>query len=50
MGFRGLALATAVAALGNGGLLVLLLRRRLGGIEAKRLTVVLREDSRGRGR
>ncbi len=39
MGFRGLALATAVAALGHGGLLVLLLHRRLGGIEAKRLAV-----------
>ena len=39
MGFRGLALSTAVAALGHGGLLVLLLHRRLGGIETKRLTV-----------
>ena len=41
MGFRGLALATAIAALGHGGLLVLLLHRRLGGIEAERLAMVL---------
>ena len=40
MGFRGLALATALAALGNGGLLVLLLRRRLNGIEGRRLAIV----------
>jgi len=39
MGFRGLALATAIAALAHGGLLVLLLHRRLGGIEAKRLAI-----------
>lgn len=41
MGFRGLALATSMAALANGGLLVLLLRRRLKGIEGERLTIVL---------
>jgi len=41
MGFRGLALATSIAALASGGLLVLLLRRRLQGIEARRLTIVL---------
>jgi len=41
MGFRGLALATAIAALGHGALLVLLLHRRLGGIDAERLTIVL---------
>jgi putative peptidoglycan lipid II flippase len=37
IGFRGLALATALAALGNGGLLVLLLRKPLGGLEGSRL-------------
>jgi putative peptidoglycan lipid II flippase len=36
-GFRGLALATALAALGNGGLLVLLLREPLDGLEGSRL-------------
>ena len=41
MGFRGLALATSIAALGNGGLLVLLLRRRLHGIDGDRLAIVL---------
>jgi putative peptidoglycan lipid II flippase len=37
IGFRGLALATAVAALGNGGLLVLLLRKALGGLGGSQL-------------
>jgi putative peptidoglycan lipid II flippase len=41
MGLRGLALATAIAALGHGGLLVLLLHRRLGGIDAERLATGL---------
>jgi putative peptidoglycan lipid II flippase len=41
LGFRGLALATSVAALADGGLLVLLLRRRLKGIEGDRLMIVL---------
>src|SRR3989442_783974 len=41
MGFRGLALATSIAALGNGGLLVVLLRRRLKGIDGRRLAIVL---------
>ena len=41
MGLGGLALATALAALGHGALLVLLLHRRLGGIEAERLAIVL---------
>jgi putative peptidoglycan lipid II flippase len=41
MGFRGLALATSIAALGNGGLLVVLLRRRLKGIDGRRLVIVL---------
>jgi putative peptidoglycan lipid II flippase len=41
MGFRGLALATALAALGHGALLVALLRRRLNGIEGERLAIVL---------
>jgi putative peptidoglycan lipid II flippase len=39
MGFRGLALATAIAAIGNGGVLVFLLRRRLQGIEGQRLAM-----------
>jgi putative peptidoglycan lipid II flippase len=41
MGFRGLALATSMAALADGGLLVVLLRRRLKGIEGERLVIVL---------
>ena len=41
MGFRGLALATSMAAFADGGLLVLLLRRRLKGIEGERLMMVL---------
>src|SRR5204863_461336 len=41
LGFRGLALATSKAALADGGLLVLLLRRRLDGIEGERLMIVL---------
>jgi putative peptidoglycan lipid II flippase len=40
MGFRGLALATATATMGNGGMLVLLLSRRLHGIEGTRLVTV----------
>jgi putative peptidoglycan lipid II flippase len=39
LGFRGLALATSLAALANGGLLMLLLRRRLDGIGGRRLAV-----------
>jgi putative peptidoglycan lipid II flippase len=38
MGFRGLALGTAIAANINAGLLLVLLSRRLGGIEGARLT------------
>src|SRR5688572_19630816 len=41
MGLRGLALATAIAALGHGAMLVILLHRRLGGIDAERLAIVL---------
>ena len=41
MGFQGLALATSVAALANGGLLAVLLRQRLQGIEGERLSMVL---------
>ena len=41
LGFSGLALAASVAALANGGLLVLLLRRRLKGIEGDRLMIVM---------
>jgi putative peptidoglycan lipid II flippase len=40
MGYRGLALATAIAALGNGALSVLLLRRRLGTIYGARLSIL----------
>src|SRR5207244_9156719 len=40
MGFRGLALATSIAALGNGGLLALLLGRRLNGLDGERLALV----------
>jgi putative peptidoglycan lipid II flippase len=40
MGFRGLALATALAALGNGALSLLLLGRRLQGIGGRHLTVL----------
>ena len=39
LGFRGLALGTSLAALANGGLLMLLLRRRLDGIGGGRLAV-----------
>jgi len=41
MGFRGLALGTSMAALGNGGVLVFLLRRHLQGIEGERLAITL---------
>jgi len=37
MGFRGLALGTSIAAIANGGALVWLLRRYLGGIEGDRV-------------
>jgi putative peptidoglycan lipid II flippase len=40
IGFRGLALATAIAALGNGGLSLVLLRRRLGAFDATKLIVL----------
>jgi putative peptidoglycan lipid II flippase len=40
-GFAGLALSTSIAAIANGGALVWLLRRHLGGIEGRALTVVL---------
>jgi putative peptidoglycan lipid II flippase len=39
MGFRGLALGTAVAALFNAGLLLWLLARRIGGLEGRRVAV-----------
>ncbi|PWT84391.1 MAG: murein biosynthesis integral membrane protein MurJ [Blastocatellia bacterium] len=39
IGFRGLALGTALAALADGALLLFLLRRRLNGIDAPRLTI-----------
>jgi len=40
LGFRGLALATSLAAIGNGALLVWFLHRRLNGIEGRRLAIV----------
>ena len=39
MGFRGLALGTSIAALANAGVLIFLLRRRLGGLDIDRLMV-----------
>jgi len=39
MGFRGLALGTAIAAMFNAGTLLFLLRKRLDGLEASRLAV-----------
>ena len=39
MGFAGLALGTSIAALLNAAVQLILLRRRLGGIEARRVTV-----------
>ena len=39
MGYRGLALGTAVAAVVNGALLLLLLRRRLGGLDGTRVGI-----------
>jgi putative peptidoglycan lipid II flippase len=41
LGFLGLALSTSIAAIANGSVLVLLLRSRLGGLEGRRLGVVL---------
>ena len=41
MGFRGLALGTSLAALANGVVLVVLLHRRLDGIEERRLGIAL---------
>ena len=41
MGFRGLALGTSIAALANGALLMVLLRRRLGGIDGGELFATL---------
>ena len=39
MGYRGLALGTSIAALVNAGLLLYFLRRRLGGLDTRRLLV-----------
>jgi putative peptidoglycan lipid II flippase len=41
LGFVGLALSTSIAAIANGGVLVLLLRSRLGGLGGRRLGVAL---------
>ncbi len=41
MGFRGLALGTAIAAIFNAGALLWLLKRRLGGLEGRRIAVAL---------
>jgi putative peptidoglycan lipid II flippase len=40
LGFLGLALATSLAAIGNGALLMMFLRRRLNGIDGTRLSLV----------
>ena len=41
LGFRGLALATSLAALGNGAALMVLLHRRLDGIHGRELALTL---------
>jgi len=41
MGFRGLAVGTAIAALFNAGVLLILLRARLGGLDGRRLATAL---------
>ena len=41
MGFQGLALATSLAAIGNGGLLIVLLRHHLHGIHGRHLAMVM---------
>jgi putative peptidoglycan lipid II flippase len=41
MGYRGLALGTAIAALCNASLLLLVLRRRLGGLEGGRIAIAV---------
>jgi putative peptidoglycan lipid II flippase len=41
MGFRGLALATSIAALGHGAILIMMMRRRLDGMGGERLAIVL---------
>jgi len=41
MGYRGLALGTAIAAMFNAGMLLWLLRRRLGGLEERRVLIAL---------
>jgi len=41
MGFRGLALGTAIAANINAGLLLYLLSRRIGGVDARRVGITL---------
>ena len=47
LGHRGLALGTAAAALLNAGLLLVLLRSRLGGLEGRRLLVAADENLGG---
>jgi putative peptidoglycan lipid II flippase len=41
LGYRGLALGTALAAMFNAGMLLWLLRRRLGGLEGRRVAIAL---------
>ncbi len=41
IGFQGLALGTSIAAIVNAALLLTLLRRRLGGLEGRRLSITL---------
>ncbi len=46
LGFRGLALGTAIAANINAGLLLILLGRRIGGVDGSRIVLVLGQDCR----
>ncbi len=49
MGYRGLALGTSIAALLNAGLLLVMLRRRLGGIDGGAIASALAADCGGGG-
>ena len=44
LGFRGLALGTAIAAMFNAGTLLFLLSRRLDGLDGRRIVDRVRED------
>jgi putative peptidoglycan lipid II flippase len=49
MGYRGLALGTALAAMFNAGMLLWLLRRRLGGLEERRVLIAFVKISAASG-